>query len=222
MAGEAEPPWPETSGVSAPVEYEPHRPNSDLVNLAAVPAPASARQNAEPAIDRGGPDKVVDPITEMARPLADLLTPADLEMLRRVTRGVSEAKIVIFTSQHRLLYLVDDKTAVAFPIGAARRNLQRLGNTRITTKRRDPTWVPTALQHQVYRNLPGAVPPGSPDNPLGTRALNLGIPNIRIHGTNEDEFIGQNFSDGCFRMYNKDIEVLFELVSVGTEVVILR
>src|SRR5437899_1297208 len=86
IAREAAPPWPETSGAGATVEYEPHRPINHLVSLTAVPVPAPVSQSAEQAIDHGGLDIVADRINEMARPLADVLTPADLDMLRGVTR----------------------------------------------------------------------------------------------------------------------------------------
>jgi hypothetical protein len=43
---------------------------------------------------------------------------------------------------------------------------------------------------------------------------------IYIHGTNHEEKIGEPASHGCIRMKNADIAELFELVEVGTPVVI--
>ncbi len=43
---------------------------------------------------------------------------------------------------------------------------------------------------------------------------------IYIHGTNHEEKIGEAASHGCIRMKNADIAELFELVEVGTQVVI--
>ena len=43
---------------------------------------------------------------------------------------------------------------------------------------------------------------------------------IYIHGTNHEEKIGGPASHGCIRMKNADIAELFELVEVGTPVVI--
>jgi lipoprotein-anchoring transpeptidase ErfK/SrfK len=43
---------------------------------------------------------------------------------------------------------------------------------------------------------------------------------IYIHGTNHEESIGQPASHGCVRMRNADVAELFDLVEVGTEVVI--
>lgn len=43
---------------------------------------------------------------------------------------------------------------------------------------------------------------------------------IYIHGTNHEEKIGEPASHGCIRMKNADVAELFELVPLGTEVVI--
>jgi lipoprotein-anchoring transpeptidase ErfK/SrfK len=59
----------------------------------------------------------------------------------------------------------------------------------------------------------------------GTRIINLnirptGVLRVSIHGTDQPEFIGKPVSDGCIRMLNKDVEVLYRLVGVGDDVVI--
>jgi lipoprotein-anchoring transpeptidase ErfK/SrfK len=63
------------------------------------------------------------------------------------------------------------------------------------------------------------IPPG-PDNPLGTRALYLSAPGIRIHGTPDDSSIGSYASHGCIRMHISDSEAMYPLVDIGTPVVI--
>lgn len=69
--------------------------------------------------------------------------------------------------------------------------------------------------------MPRFIPPG-PNNPLGTRALNLNVSGIRIHGTPNVASIGTAASHGCVRMVRRDIEELYELVDVGTRVLIVR
>ena len=44
---------------------------------------------------------------------------------------------------------------------------------------------------------------------------------IYIHGTNQEELIGQPASQGCVRMRNIDVVRLFDLVSVGTSIEII-
>lgn len=55
---------------------------------------------------------------------------------------------------------------------------------------------------------------------FGTRWLGLDVPwgIYGIHGTNKPSLIGQNVSAGCVRMHNEDVERLYELVPIGTEV----
>ena len=43
---------------------------------------------------------------------------------------------------------------------------------------------------------------------------------IYIHGTHEEGLIGQKASDGCIRMFNKDVIYLFKIVPKGTKVYI--
>ena len=55
---------------------------------------------------------------------------------------------------------------------------------------------------------------------FGTRSLHLSNTITCIHGTNNPSSIGRLISDGCISMHNKDIEELFELVEIGTPVII--
>ena len=66
------------------------------------------------------------------------------------------------------------------------------------------------------------IPGGSPGNPMGPRAMTLSGGQYAIHGTNKPASIGTFASYGCIRMYNQDILDLFDMVSVGTPVVVVR
>ena len=65
------------------------------------------------------------------------------------------------------------------------------------------------------------MPPG-PGNPLGTRAMYLNAPGIRIHGTYDTSSVGTYASHGCIRMTIADSEALYPLVPVGTTVLITQ
>ena len=54
---------------------------------------------------------------------------------------------------------------------------------------------------------------------LGTHKLEIGDGYL-IHGTNEDDSIGEAVSHGCVRMYNADVARLYSMVPVGTPVYI--
>ncbi len=99
-------------------------------------------------------------------------------------------------------------------------NFSRKGRTEITLKRRNPTWIPTPNMRKRNPELPDSVPPG-PENPMGTRALNLSWQYYRIHGIDDPAKIGRRASNGCFGLFNHHVEDLFDRVRVGTQVVVI-
>ncbi|ACL70883.1 L,D-transpeptidase [Halothermothrix orenii] len=62
----------------------------------------------------------------------------------------------------------------------------------------------------------------NPGGVLGTRWLQFTWQQHGIHGTNKPWLIGQAVSNGCVRMYNRDVEELYDYVSVGTPVIIRK
>ena len=54
---------------------------------------------------------------------------------------------------------------------------------------------------------------------LGTHRLNLGD-GYALHGTQAVKLLGQSVSHGCVRLHNDDIARLYEMASVGDEVII--
>ncbi len=89
----------------------------------------------------------------------------------------------------------------------------------IVNKQENPTWYNPAPD-TWGAGLPASIPPG-PGNPLGTRALYLNAPDIRIHGTYDTASIGTYASHGCIRMTIADSEALYPLVPIGTRVIIM-
>ncbi|MCE5204419.1 MAG: L,D-transpeptidase/peptidoglycan binding protein [Coriobacteriales bacterium] len=89
---------------------------------------------------------------------------------------------------------------------------------KIVQKRYMPTWSNPGSAWA--KDMPKTIGPG-PGNPLGTRALNLNAPGIRIHGTSSDWSIGTAASHGCMRMHMWDIEDLYDRVGVGTPVIVI-
>lgn len=92
-----------------------------------------------------------------------------------------------------------------------------------TGKRATPTPEGTFCIINKYKNKGyhrKNIPGGAPNNPLGTRWLGLNEKEYAIHGTNRGESIGRKVSNGCIRMHNRDIQWLYERVSVQTKVII--
>lgn len=98
--------------------------------------------------------------------------------------------------------------------------MTRRGRTTITLKRPDPDWRPTEAMLKRRPDLPPYVGPG-PDNPLGIRALNLGWPAYRIHGTNDIRKIGRQSSSGCIGLFNEHIVEVYDRAKIGTPVLLI-
>ncbi len=139
--------------------------------------------------------------------------------------------IVLNVPEMRLYYFILDKRSgttnvMTFPVGIGREGWNTpYATTRVASKVKDPAWYPPEsirAEHAAQGDpLPKRVPPG-PDNPMGTRAIKLGLPLYSIHGTNKPWGVGMRVSHGCIRLYNEHVEELFNAVPVGTPVTIVN
>lgn len=99
--------------------------------------------------------------------------------------------------------------------------LTKRGHTEVIQKVENPRWVATAEELQRFPDWPKSIEGGAPDNPLGVRALYLGWPAYRIHGTHDTRKIGRRSSNGCIGLYNEHILELYGFAKVGTQVVLV-
>jgi len=139
--------------------------------------------------------------------------------------------LVLNLAEYRMYYFPaaqDGKPAYVYtyPMSIGRMDWETpLGNTTITAMARNPAWYPPQSVRDEHAAdgdpLPRIVKPG-PDNPLGTRALRLGLPGYLIHGTNRPAGVGMRVSHGCVRMFPEDIEFLFDKIRVSTTVRIIN
>lgn len=93
------------------------------------------------------------------------------------------------------------------------------GSFQVIDKAENPSWTNPAPDGWGA-DLPRFIPGGA-GGPLGTRALYLDAPGIRIHGTYDLGSIGSYASHGCIRMTIAESEELYEYIPVGTPVLIL-
>lgn len=85
-----------------------------------------------------------------------------------------------------------------------------LGSYSIFYKEVNPPWIPFGKNYIV---------PSGPDNPLGYRWMEFS-PMYGIHGTNAPWTIGQPISNGCVRMYEAEVEEVYEKIKIGSPLVI--
>ena len=139
--------------------------------------------------------------------------------------------VVLNLAEYRLYYYPkpdgdEPALVMTYPISIGRMDWATpLGRTRVVAKARNPAWyVPESIlkEHEEAGDpLPRIVPPG-PKNPLGTRAMRLGIPGYLIHGTNRPAGVGMRVTHGCIRMFPEDIDFLFDEIAVDTPVRIIN
>lgn len=126
--------------------------------------------------------------------------------------------IVVSFGDRRLYHVTKSGQAMSYPIAVPRAQSRWSGVERVTRKKVDPSWTPTASMRRENPKLPAFVAGGDPLNPLGVRALYLGSTLYRIHGTDAPWTIGQNVSKGCVRMHNEHVIELYDRVKVGARV----
>jgi lipoprotein-anchoring transpeptidase ErfK/SrfK len=136
--------------------------------------------------------------------------------------GFAPGTIVVKTSERRLYYVLDNRRALRFPVGVGRSGKTWTGNARVEGKFVRPAWAPPQEIRHDHPGLPEVIPGGAANNPMGEAALTLRGGEYAIHGTNRPRSIGGFVSYGCIRMHNEDIVKLYQLVAVGTPVIVER
>lgn len=129
-------------------------------------------------------------------------------------------QIIVSFGDRRLYHITGPGVAESYPIAVPREKSRWQGTTTVSRKRENPSWRPTQEMLSENPKLPHWVPGGHPMNPLGVRALYLGTSAYRIHGTDAPWTIGKAVSQGCIRMYNKDVIELYPKIDVGTRVTV--
>jgi lipoprotein-anchoring transpeptidase ErfK/SrfK len=113
-------------------------------------------------------------------------------------------------SDNTLTLKADNEVLKTYVVATGTNNSTPVGAFKITDKLENPTWY----------NSGAVVPPGSPENGLGTRWMGITAKGYGIHGTIEPEKLGQQVTAGCVRMKNEEVEELYSWIPPGTEVTI--
>ena len=136
-----------------------------------------------------------------------------------------EAGTIVISQSARRLYLVTGpQSAIAYPVAVAKRGKEWSGFARVDGKYVAPAWSPPDSVKRDHPELPDVIPGGSPHNPMGARAITLDRDEVAIHGTTSTmrASVGTAASYGCIRMFNEDVIDLYDRVSVGAPVVMIR
>ena len=119
--------------------------------------------------------------------------------------------IAVDKSQNLLFLKRNDEVIKTYLVSTGKNNSTPVGKFKVVNKLKNPVWFKAGA----------VVPPDSPDNVLGTRWIGLDAKGYGIHGNRDENEIGKQVTQGCIRMKNKDVEELYDIVPIGTEVIIV-
>jgi L,D-transpeptidase ErfK/SrfK len=164
------------------------------------------------AVERANPG--IDPWIPVPGTVVQLPT-------RMILPDVDEKGIVINLPEMRLYDFTVDNGPEVFALAIGdEASPSLIGEFVVGAKRKDPTWYVPASIRAEKPELPAVVPAG-PDNPLGSRWITIGRTSYGIHGTNVRWSIGREATHGCLRLYEDEIQRLYDRVRAGTRLQIV-
>jgi len=119
--------------------------------------------------------------------------------------------ILVNKSQNILLLKSEEEIFKTYVVSTGKNNCTPVGTFKIINKLTDPTWFKAGA----------IVPPQSAENVLGTRWMGFDLAGYGIHGTTEPKELGKQVTQGCVRLSNSDVEELYSIIPVGTEVTVM-
>lgn len=137
---------------------------------------------------------------------SDIISPG-----RKIKVLSATFNILVDKSQNILILKSDEDIMKTYVVSTGKNNSTPVGSFKITSKLINPTWFKTGA----------VVPSGSPENILGTRWMGINLPSYGIHGTTEPQSLGKQVTQGCVRMANQEVEEIYTIVPLGTEVIIV-
>ena len=133
---------------------------------------------------------------------------------------------IIVSKKYRLLKLFNvtkegEKLFALFDVGVGRMGKTPVAEFAIASRVRHPDWY--LPDGRVYKY-------GDKENQLGDYFLKLApaafpgrpLRGYGIHGAQDESTVGRSLSNGCIRMLNRDVEMLYFLVPVGCRVNIVE
>lgn len=134
----------------------------------------------------------------------------------KVVRGPFDA--VISLESRQLTLMLNGSYAGRFVIGVGRDNPPHEGQFTVLTKLVNPEYHIDANQK---------ISGGDPANPLGTRWLGFGTAptaddGFALHGTNDPNSLGRPDQPGCVALSQRDIEDIYDILSVGSRITVRR
>jgi L,D-transpeptidase ErfK/SrfK len=125
------------------------------------------------------------------------------------------SRVVLKLKERRVYIYQGEQVKTSYPVAVGRPGWETpVGQFRVLEMVKQPGWT---------NPFTSEVSPPSADNPLGERWIAFwtdGTNYVGFHGTPSRDSIGQAASHGCVRMFNEDVRELYEVVQIGTPVIV--
>jgi lipoprotein-anchoring transpeptidase ErfK/SrfK len=168
----------------------------------AVPSPTSGTTTAIPDKPATGTSATPATVPTNKPAAANTQTPVD-----------NAVTLLLKLKEKRVYVYRGEKLLNKYPVAIGKKGRETpTGEWQVMEKIKNPGW--TSFKTGEY------FAPGR-ENPLGSRWIGFwtdGQDTIGFHGTPNVKSIGKAVSNGCVRMFNRDVKALFPLVKVGTTV----
>ncbi|MFH1846594.1 MAG: L,D-transpeptidase family protein [Candidatus Omnitrophota bacterium] len=137
---------------------------------------------------------------------SDLIRPG-----QRLKIIISEFSVFVDKARNILVLKKDGQAIKTYNVSTGKDNSTPVGIFRIEEKMVKPVWY----------KMNAIIDPNSDKYELGERWMGLSVAGYGIHGTSDETTIGYQVTQGCVRMYNKDVVELYDIVPSGTKVEIV-
>jgi lipoprotein-anchoring transpeptidase ErfK/SrfK len=127
----------------------------------------------------------------------------------KVVRGPFTA--VVDLNQKHLTLWIEGRYAGSFPVNVGRDQVAPPGTFEVKDK----------VENPIYYGPDQVIGADDPANPLGERWISLGQ-QLGIHGSNDPQGPARADERGCIRLSDRDIDDVYDILSVGSKVVIRR
>lgn len=129
----------------------------------------------------------------------------------KIVKGPFHA-IVDLQERQLVLFLNGERYAGRFPIAIGTEHPPAPGQHYV---------VKNKLVNPTYYGADRVLTPEDPQNPLGTRKIELDQ-QLSIHGTNDPAGLDRDDPRGCIRLSARDVEDLYDILTVGSEISVRR
>ena len=160
------------------------------------------------------------PATAAPVPASQIMAPASIQGRIQAFRvpALENVRLELSLSQRRVTLFRATQALKSYPVAIGKVGWETpTGQFKVKTKMRNPPWR-SPFNGSVIAG-------GHPRNPLGRRWIGFwtnGKDWIGFHGTPNRSSVGSAASHGCVRMFNEDINELFDQITVGTPVIVKR